>query len=447
MWLRLRIPLSCESAILMWILIDLFYAAVFFAALPVLLVKMWQRKGYARVLQNRLRCAPPRPGDRPCLWIHAVSVGEVKLAAGLIKEIRRQLPGHEVAVSSTTVQGMEIARKTFDGSTVFHSPLDFSWVVSGDFRNLRPSCLVLVELELWPNLLIQARRFGVPVVVVNCRITERSCRGYRLLDAVFSGFIPSLGVRMFCAQNETYARRLTALGVPGDRVCVTGSMKYDDLRTAADPARQRALRDLFGLKPEDLVLVAASTHDDEEEQIAGIFPAIAREFPGARLIIAPRHVERAPAVLKAVSGAGLRAVRKTELREPLSGVWKTAVILDTMGELVDVMSLASVVFVGKSLSAENRGGHNVLEPAALGKPVVFGPHMANFESEAQFLLANEAARRVRGRNGLRDVCVELFRSPALCREMGEKAAGLIARNQGATRSNVAVLREILAGQP
>jgi 3-deoxy-D-manno-octulosonic-acid transferase len=173
---------------------------------------------------------------------------------------------------------------------------------------------------------------------------------------------------------------------------------------------------------------------------------LVKEFPAARLVLVPRHVERAEAVAKAVAKAGLRPVRKTELAgKAADGDWKTAVIVDTMGELIDVMSLAAVVFVGKSISAENRGGHNVLEPAALGKPVVFGPHVANFQSEADFLLSNKAARQVSGKNGLRDACLELFRSAELREEMGRKAAGLIAQNQGATARNVGVIREILEG--
>ena len=430
----------------MWIIIDLFYITIFVLTLPVLVLKVLRERRYAGVLRDRLRPAPPRTSDKPCIWIHAVSVGEVKLAAGLAKEIERQLPCHEIAVSSTTVQGMEIARKTFAGRTVFNSPLDFSWVVRADYRNLRPCCLVLVELELWPNLLVEAKRLDLPVVVINCRITERSNRGYQLLDTFWGGFIPSLGVRMFCTQNEVYARRLLGLGIPSARVRVTGSMKYDGLRTTGDAARQKALREQLGLAEKSLVLVAASTHDDEEAQLADIFPSIAKEFPAARLVIVPRHVERAEAVVKAVSKAGLRPVRKTQLTEKSAeSDWRTIPIVDTMGELIDVMALATVVFVGKSISVENRGGHNMLEPAALGKPVIFGPHVANFQSEADFLLANGAARQVRGKIGLRDACVEFLRSPDLRNEMGRKAAGLIAQNQGATRRNVEVIRGILEG--
>jgi 3-deoxy-D-manno-octulosonic-acid transferase len=265
-----------------------------------------------------------------------------------------------------------------------------------------------------------------------------------LLDTFWGGFIPSLGVRMFCAQNEVYAKRLLGLGIAPDCVRVTGSMKYDGLRTAVDASRQRALCEQLGLTGKDLVFVAASTHDDEETQVCEIFPAIVKEFPGARLVIVPRHVERAEAVTKAVAKAGLRPVRKTELSgKPADGDWRTVPIVDTMGELIDIMALATVVFVGKSISAENRGGHNMLEPAALGKPAIFGPHVANFQSEADFLLSNGAARQVHGKNGLRDACLEFFRSAELRAEMGRKAAGLIAQNQGATQRNVAVIAEIL----
>jgi 3-deoxy-D-manno-octulosonic-acid transferase len=340
---------------------------------------------------------------------------------------------------------MEVARKTFAGRTVFNSPLDFGWVVRRDCRHLRPSCLVLVELELWPNLLLAAKRAGIPVVVINCRITERSFRGYRLLHTFVPGFIPSLGVGAFCPQNEVYAERLRGLGIPPERVRVTGSMKYDGLRAKVDPSRREALRRQFGFREDDLVLVGASTHDDEEAQMAGVFPAIVKEFPAARLVLVPRHVERAEAACKAASQAGLRPVRKTQLseREAPAKDWRTVVVVDTMGELIDVMSLAAVVFVGKSISAENRGGHNVLEPAALGRPVVFGPFMANFQSEAEFLLANGAARQVRGKNGLRDVCLDLLRSPAMREEMGRKGAALVAQNQGATRRNVEVIRGMM----
>jgi 3-deoxy-D-manno-octulosonic-acid transferase len=385
-----------------------------------------------------------------------VSVGEVKLAAALTREIERELPGYEIAVSCTTAQGMQMGQKAFNGRIVFPTPLDFSWVVRRDYRNLRPCCLVLVELEMWPNLLLEAKRFGVPAVVINCRVSARSFRGYRLLDAFAAGFIPALGVRAFCAQNDVYAQRLRGLGIPQDRVHVTGSMKYDDLRSTVADSRRQSLAKQFGLSSENLVLIAASTHDDEEDQLVEIFPGIAREFPAARLILVPRHVERAEAVANVVSKAGLRPVRKSQMAPDFGELSRaeattetdpaTVIVVDTMGELIDIMSLATVVFVGRSISPRDRGGHNVLEPAALGKPVVFGPFIANFQSEVDLLLTSGAARQVRGKNDLRSVCLELFRSPRLREELGRKAASLIAQNQGATKRNVAILKDILQSQ-
>lgn len=433
----------------MWIILDFFYLALLLFGIPYLLWRMWQDKRYAEIFRDRLGAVPPRTDPRPCIWIHAVSVGEVKLAAALTKEIDTQLPGHQIAVSSTTVQGLELARKMLADRIVFPSPLDFSCVVRRNLRNLHPCCLVLVELELWPNLLLHAKRLGVPVVVVNCRITERSARGYSLLDAFVPGFLPGLGVRVFCVQNEIYADRLRRLGIPAHCVRVTGNMKYDGLRTSVEETRQAALRSQFGLNAQNLVLVAASTHADEEAQLCEIFPTIARQFPSARLIIVPRHVERADEIAKIVSKAGLRPVRKTELTAHLTlsdADWRTVLIGDTMGELIDIMSLATVVFVGKSISPQNRGGHNMLEPAALAKPVLFGPYVANFQAEAEFLLNHGAALQVRGKIALRDACLELFRSPHLREELGQKAAGLIAQNQGATQKNVAVIKEILTAK-
>ncbi|MBL8899233.1 MAG: 3-deoxy-D-manno-octulosonic acid transferase [Planctomycetes bacterium] len=407
--------------------------------LPWFLLRFATSRRFRRGLPQRLGFVPLRSSKQPCIWIHGVSVGEVKAAGALARGLRERFPGCEIVFSATTQTGFELARELYRDNLLFYYPLDAFWIVSRVFRRIRPNWIVLVELEIWPNLLLRADRAGVPVMVVNGRISERSWRGYRRLRR----FLPEFTrIRHTCAQNETYRERFLDIGVPAERVSVTGNVKFDNLRARGDLAPDAELRRLFGIAPDDCVFVAGSTHPGEERAALAAARSIRESGRPLRLIVAPRHPPRLAEVLAELREQGGEPVRLTELRSGAAQPSPTATyVVDTIGELERVYSLAAVVFVGGSLFP--KGGHNVLEPAALGKPVLFGPHTFNFDAETALLLERRAARRIADDAELCRALRELLEDPEEAKRMGQAAIAAIEENRGATARTIAALEPIL----
>ena len=255
-------------------------------------------------------------GTKPCLWIHGVSVGEVLAAPTLVAAIRAEMPEWEVVVSTTTRSGQEVARRTFPDLGVFYFPLDFSLSTDRVLDRVRPDAVLLLELEIWPNFLLSTSRRGIPVFLVNGRITERSVRGYRWLQRVIPE--PLDRIALYAVQSPLYRDRFLGLGIPPERVFVTGTLKFDTVDVEGAEANRAEFARLLGVSRDDWVLVAGSTHEGEEEAVLAAFRAVASGAPGswagrARLVLAPRHVERVPAVEAAVRAAGFEPVRRTSL--------------------------------------------------------------------------------------------------------------------------------------
>ncbi len=375
-------------------LLDAVYICLLVLYSPVLLYKSWRtgkyRDGWAAKLLGR---APRRIGDRPCLWFHAVSVGEVRLLRPLIEELSRRRPEWEVVISSTTPTGLAMARRDYPDLVTFYVPLDFSWAVRRAVSRVRPTVLTLVELELWPNLINAAKESGARVNVINGRLSARSHRGYRRIRWAMG---PTLWrIDGVAAQTDEYAARFMDLGVPAERVRVTGSVKYDGLESERDNATTVALRRDLGLSPSDLVFVAGSTMEGEEASALAAYRAAQAEHPTLRLILVPRHAERFEKVAKWLLEKGERIVRRSRPGEVLgSGTKPPVYLVDTIGELSGVWGLADVAFVGGSLFA-GRGGQNMMEPAAYGASVIFGSHTENFKEAVEGLLSRDAARKVK----------------------------------------------------
>ena len=341
------------------------------------------RAGWAAKLFGQ---APLRASSRPCAWFHAVSVGEVNLLAPLLAEWRRRRPEWECVISTTTHTGFAVATQKYPEQSVFYAPLDFSWATRRAMRRIRPQLFVLAELELWPNLIAAAKAAGARVAVVNGRLSDKSFRGYRWIRWLLR---PTLGgIDLVAAQSHEYAERFVALGVPREQVVMTGSMKFDGARTdRANPATT-ALQRLAGIPEEDFVFIAGSTQEPEESLALETYRALANEFPRLRLILVPRHPERFDAVAAMLDGSGLAWRRRSQLDSAGPTDPARVLLVDQVGELGAWWGLAHVAFVGGSLGS--RGGQNMIEPAAYGAAVSFGPQTHNFRDVVALLVAADA---------------------------------------------------------
>jgi 3-deoxy-D-manno-octulosonic-acid transferase len=383
------------------------------------------------------RLAPEvNPGGGRSIWVHAVSVGEVLAVRPLLAALRRDFPGHRLLLSTTTLTGQAIARRTVGATVdaVFFAPFDWPSAVRRVLGVVNPALLVLVETELWPNLIHQAHGRGAKVAVVNGRLSPRSFPRYRRLRQLIA---PTLAeVDLFLMQAEAHAERAVVIGAPAERVRVSGNLKYDGLgdgRLVAETAR------LIGERSGPL-WIAGSTVDGEEGAVLEAFRALRVVSPTARLLIAPRHPERFDAVAALVAGTGYSCVRRSALGGKTWSVGDV-LLLDTIGDLAQLYAAATVVFVGGSLVA--RGGHNVLEAAVAGRAVVVGPHMENFHEIARELLAEDALVQVAGPGELAPAIVGLWSDEERRRGIGARARAIVDRNQGAVERTLSALASLL----
>jgi 3-deoxy-D-manno-octulosonic-acid transferase len=359
-------------------------------------------------------------------------VGEVKVAQAIVRDLATARPDLDLVVSSTTDAGVETAREAFPGRTVVRFPFDFTPLVARFLARVAPDLVVLVELEIWPSFMRAARRRGIPVAIVNGRATERSVRSLRRLGVSFAGFDR---LALACVQDDAYARRFADLGVPRDRIVVTGNVKADGVRTGApDPGPE--LRRLLGPRDGQRTLVAGSTHDPEERLVAS---AVRRADGGVRLILVPRHLERVPSLVRDLERTGSSPQLLSRLRAGEAPDPSRPAIVDSMGELERVYALADVAFVGGTFT--DRGGQNVLEPAALGKPVVHGPNVWNFAQEAALLERSGASRKVDDEAGLERALAELLADPAARERMAKAGIAAVELQRGATARTVRALLE------
>jgi 3-deoxy-D-manno-octulosonic-acid transferase len=363
------------------------------------------------------------------IWIHAVSVGEALTARALIPDLRKRYPDLKIFLSTTTMTGQQIARERLsDVDAVFFFPFDLPPFVARTLRLVRPRHYIMMETEIWPNLLRACRKRGVKTVMVNGRISARSYPRYRMARGFFRSVLAD--VDQFCMQSEESARRIIDIGADPSRVTVTGSLKFESLESPAASSGRGAGRVLryFRISESRPVLLAASTMKGEESAALAAFGAVRRTHPTALLIIAPRRPERFDEVVALARSEGLRVVRRTELTvdtEPPADV----VVLDTIGELAQVFHVATVSFVGGSLV--DHGGHNILEPAVHGTAIVFGPHMQNFSEIADAFLQREAAVQVQTSAELAGTWARLVNDPVERARLGAAARALVEANRGA----------------
>jgi 3-deoxy-D-manno-octulosonic-acid transferase len=421
---------------------------VFFVVMsPYLLYQVIRYRKYVTSLPQRLGILPVSfnlDGDES-IWIHAVSVGEVLTARALLPELRERYPRFRIFLSTTTITGHQVARNNLQYvDEVFYFPFDFGFIVRRTLRLVRPRLFIMMETELWPNLLRACRAAGVRTLLVNGRISSRSYPRYRAVRAFFRHVLAD--VDRFCMQSEESARRIIDIGADPARVMVTGSLKFDSLQfpgaAVSDRGQNRVLR-YFRIAADRPVIIAGSTLKGEEEPILDAFRRIRSSRPDALLIIAPRKPERFDEVERLARSGGWNVARRSELRvdsEPRHDV----IVLDTIGELAQLFQVATVVFIGGSLV--DAGGHNILEPAVFGKPIVFGPYMQNFAEIAAAFLANNAGVQVRTPRELETVLFDLLADPVRRASLGAAARALVEANRGARGKSLAAIAQLFEPQ-
>ena len=395
------------------------------------------RDGWSERILGRV---PRMESGESSIWIHGVSLGEVQLMRPLVERFCQSQSRHRVVLSTSTQTGMQVARKSLDQIASFYCPLDFTWAIRSAIDRLNPALIILGELEVWPHWIAIANQRGIPVAVVNGRLSDRSFQGYRrfswLLESTFAK------LKMVAAQDKATADRFCQLGVPAQRVHVSGSLKFDNVNADRQHAEVQRLARLVGLTPAHRVFVAGSTQDPEESAAVEAVKAVRSRFPMLKLIVVPRHPERFAEVKELLEQSGLRVAQRSRIGDqPISADSWDILLVDSVGELRWWWGLAEMALVGGSFGA--RGGQNMLEPAAYGARVAFGPNTSNFREIVRALLENEAAWRLPGLEAIGDWLDEQLSDPERGKSRSMRAVELIRSHQGALIRTMNLLQPFL----
>lgn len=428
-------------------LLNLLYLALLVVLTPWLIYQSLRTGKYRQGWpQKLLGLVPVRSGDEFCVWLHAVSVGEVNLLDPLIRHLAQRHPDWRFVISTTTQTGYALACKKYSDHAVFYCPLDFTWAVRRAMRRVRPQLFLLAELELWPNLVWAARKQGAAVAVINGRLSEHSFRGYRRVRYLMRRWLQQIDLVL--AQTPEYAERFIALGAHPARVVVTGSIKFDGARFDRNNPLTTRLRELAGIQSDDIVWLAGSTQEPEEEIALRVYQRLAPEHPRLRLVLVPRHPERFDSVARLLEQSGLPWQRRSELPEQPAATGRATarnqrriLLVDTVGELGGWWGTAQLAFVGGSLG--NRGGQNMIEPAAYGAAVCFGPNTRNFRDVVAALLQREAAVVVANEDALQVFLQRCLNEPSFAAALGNRAREFVVSQQGATAATARQLESLL----
>ncbi|MFH0889158.1 MAG: 3-deoxy-D-manno-octulosonic acid transferase [Planctomycetota bacterium] len=410
-----------------------------------------------------IRSVPHPKASGRCIWLHAASVGEIKASDVLIKNLRGVYPDYEFVISTSTPSAQKLVKEKYPDTKSFFFPLDLSLIIKKALKQINPALIILIEQELWLNLIRIAASKRIPIILLNGRITKHSTIRYRFIKPVIRRIWNKISY--FCVQNKEYFERFKALGVKSDKIMITGNMKYDLLDKPSPCSQGRgksdsqtdevSYRKIFGFNENDSVIIGGSTHHPEEEILLEVYSKLKQDINNLRLIIAPRHPFRFDEVEKLIRIKGFECLRrskieiKTEDKDKAKGEEAKSyshphpfiILLDTLGELSKVYSIADAVFVGGSFVP--RGGQSILEPALLGKPVFFGPDMSNFQDMADLLMKENAAISVMDKSELYRQLIRLLKEPATLKKMGERAQIVISQYQGATVKNIEFIKNLL----
>jgi len=375
------------------------------------------------------------------IWIQAVSVGEVVLCKTLIPLLKEEFPASPIVLSTITRTGNDLAKKLYaNEAIIIYFPLDFSFVVKKVMGLIRPRIYVMIETEIWPNMLKEAACRSVPSILINGRISDRSFGKYKLARPFLQTTLRTIS--KFCMQSDADAERIVSLGALRDRVVITGNMKFD-IRPLHDPAKAEEMKRLLGLAAGDKLFVAGSTHRGEEEIAVRIFKELSREFRGLKLLIAPRHVERTREIEVLIKKIGFEPIRFSYLpaNRQTGKPANTIFILDTIGQLKDAYAVATLVFIGGSLV--KYGGQNPIEPAIFEKPILFGPHMFNFKNITAKFLEDRAAVQVADEKELLERSRFLLIDASKRSALGKNARRMVSENRGATERNLEAIVKLI----
>ncbi|MBL7157112.1 MAG: 3-deoxy-D-manno-octulosonic acid transferase [Candidatus Omnitrophica bacterium] len=420
---------------------DVFFLVFSIIYLPYLAIKGKAHRDF-RERFGKLPSLFKEISSRRPIWVHAVSVGEVLAAKNFVEMLSTKFPDRKIVLSTTTKTGNTVARKILKGDILkFYFPLDFSFVVKRVVNTINPSILIIMETEVWPNLILELSRRKIPIMLINGRISDRSFKGYRKITFFFNKIIKKMSC--FCMQTKIDAERIKTLGAPETSVRVTGNMKFDVEASKDSGRRHEVNKSDLGITESDELIIAGSTHGGEEEIVLETYNKLTRKFTNLRILIAPRHIDRVGTIKRLVEQKGFEGVLLSRFRKgPKKSVSKKAVlILDTLGELSQLYSLATIVFMGGSLV--KRGGHNIVEPAMFGTPIVFGPYMHNFRDMARLFLEREAAMKVKDRDELLETLETLLRDENKRNVLGRNAKELINKSKGATSRNLREVTELI----
>lgn len=423
----------------MFIIYDLIFLIFMLIYLPLYLLRGKFHQGFSR----RFGSLPAGLNlDRP-IWIHAVSVGEIISVKGLIAELRKAYPQKKIVISTVTATGNKIARTLIkEGDFLTYLPLDFSFIVKNVLKKINPSIFIIAETEIWPNLISCLDKQRIPVVIVNGRISDGSYGGYRAIKLFIRPILRK--VKQFCVQSEIDALRLENLGVKKENIQVAGNVKFDINLEAASGINASAYREKLWLAQNDQLLVCGSTHPREEELIFKTYRELLIAFPNLKLLIAPRHPQRSNDIANIATDNGFVSLYISSIAGSCpTCINKAVFILDVIGELFNYYSAADIVFMGGSLV--KTGGHNIIEPASLKKPVIFGPQMFNFRDITELFLKNKAAIMIEDQEGLGAKIKEILVNASATKEMVERAYALIIANRGATMRNIQAIKQLIPG--
>lgn len=421
----------------MFLIYDLIFLIIALIYLPVYLFKGKFHRGMIRrlgILPEDLKLNHP-------IWVHAVSVGEVNTIKRLLDKLRQAYPDKNFVISTVTQTGNIIAHSiAAEGDFVTYLPFDLSFIVKKAVRVINPCLFVIAETEIWPNLITCMHNNSVPIITVNARISDSSFKGYLLVKFLVKKILNQIDI--LSVQTQEDAGRLLRLGVDKDKIKVTGNMKFDAVGLSES---SRDYRKLLGLKNNEIFFIAASTHPKEEEIIIEAYKKLRYEYKGLRLLVAPRHPERAKEIEGIIKKSGLSFIRFPGATFPKNDIYGSPVfILDTVGVLSGLYNAADIVFVGKSLIPG--GGQNILEPAYFAKPVLFGPHMFNFRKISEMFINENAAIAVKNSYELKLKIKKLLDQPNLAKQVANRARELVLRNQGATSLSLELIKQLLGAK-
>lgn len=430
----------------MHLIYNLLTIVIVMLAIPVFIMRLIREKGFGQRLRQSFGFLPEEDVEgvvqKDCIWVHAASVGEIVAASPIIKEIKQHFPQKPILVSVVTATGYAMAKRIItDADSIIFFPLDLPGISHYVVKRIRPSVFLLVETELWPNFLRVARRFSIPVMMVNGRISDKSVRRYRYLHTVLKSMLDT--VTTFCMQSAIDAEYIVRLGADPKRVVVTGNTKFDQNYTNVTQEEQQIICSEMGFSHAFPILVAGSTHKGEEEILFAAMQQVRQGFPQAKLVIAPRDIMRVDELIHLAKSFNFVAKRRTLLRENPTEQ-HDVVILDTIGELGKIYSIGTIIYVGGSLIPQ--GGHNILEPAAHGKPILVGPHMFNFKDTYALFSSRNACITVDNAATLAEKTLYILHDERVQQRMSQETLAIIAENRGAARKSMTYLQQIFDRQ-